>query len=67
MSPYTALKRMACNNSRWKAANQSDFKNTKLDRKKKHSLKEENVIIFFSFLSHFIKITPDCGGRGQKA
>jgi hypothetical protein len=40
---YTAMKRIACNKSRWKAANQSkDRRNMRRKKKKKKKKKKKN-------------------------
>jgi len=67
---------MACNNFRWKAANQSDFKEYKGGKRR---IKERNILSIlriqecdnlFSLFPPFIKSTPDCGvyfNLGKKA
>ena len=41
---YKAMKKMACNNSRWKAANQSKDWRIRRRRTKENSVREENYI-----------------------
>jgi hypothetical protein len=41
---YTAMKRMACNNSRWKDANQSEEEEEEEEEKKKKKTKKRKII-----------------------